>query len=250
MPLFDIHIHIGRFNELHFSPASVQKLMTEVGVDYYAVSSTTICEENYEKVIGEFNELLRIDTDRAFPVMWITPDGLNGNIAWYLESNIEWKMLKVHPELHPCDWKPMSSKFNEVIDIAKELHLPIMIHTGEKECCRAGNYNELISKNKDITFILAHGRPLMDTMDLLSYENVYVDSAFMPIDNMKRIIDKGYSHKLLWGTDMLIPKYFYPKDNMADYYLQKLTSLKECCSKEAYNRVTFYNAAEIFEMKI
>ena len=80
----DSHIHVGQFNDLYISPACISKLMTDVGVDYYAVSSTSMCEENYPKVLEELRCLIKLDGNKVLPIMWVTPDGLNGNIAWFL----------------------------------------------------------------------------------------------------------------------------------------------------------------------
>ena len=47
MMLIDTHIHVGNFFNMYFSPLDVSKLLQRLDVNYYAVSSTTICEENY-----------------------------------------------------------------------------------------------------------------------------------------------------------------------------------------------------------
>ena len=155
--LIDSHVHVGQFNDLYFSPQEVASLMRTVGVDYYAVSSTTICEENYPKVIDELEQLIAIDGDKVIPIMWITPYSLDGNIAWFLESTIKWRCMKIHTFLHPEKWGQDSKLFAEVIDIARELSLPLLIHTGIENCCQCKKYKTLIDNNPDITFILAHG---------------------------------------------------------------------------------------------
>lgn len=249
--LIDTHVHIGQFYDHVFSPLDIVSLMSATNVDFYIISSTSVCEENYEKVIDEITRLIKIDGEKVLPVMWITPFGLKGSIAWYLESGIKWRMIKIHPELHPDSWDPKGQNMSEVIDIAREMELPILIHTGNYMCCHAGLYKEIIFHNPDVTFILAHGRPMEGTKDiLLDYENVYADSAFMPIEDMKAFCDAGLSHKLLWGTDMCIPKHFYPNEDMVKYYLRKLDSFKHICTKEQYEQVTFLNAAKLFDLPI
>lgn len=244
--IIDFHIHVGQFFDEYYSPSHISQLMADVGVDYYAVSSTSICEENYERVLDEIHALIELDGEKILPVMWITPEGLKGNIAWFLESDIKWKMLKVHPELHPDAWNPVGENFHEVIEIAREMNLPILIHTGEKNYCEAGNYERLVRENDDITFVLAHGRPIYQTIQLLKYKNVYVDSAFMPVYYMKLVIDNGFASKLLWGTDMCIPKHFFIKENMREYYNKKLQEFKMCCSQVEYDLVVFRNAYNLF----
>ena len=76
--LIDSHIHVGQFNNLYFAPSVISSLMEQLDVDYYAVSSTTQCEENYPKVLSEIEELIRFDGNKVLPVMWITPQSLHG----------------------------------------------------------------------------------------------------------------------------------------------------------------------------
>lgn len=79
--------------------------------------------------------------------------------------------------------------------------------------------SKVISQNLDVTFIWAHGRPLNEALCLSEkYANTYADSAFMSVADMKAFIDAGLSNKLLWGTDMCIPKYFRPGINLENYY--------------------------------
>lgn len=220
--------------------------MADVGVDYYAVSSTTMCEENYAKVLDEMHELIALDGEKVFPVMWITPEGLKGNIAWFLESDIRWRCLKVHPELHPDDWEPCSGQFEEVADIALELNVPLLIHTGNNECCLCGKYEKLVEAHPNVTFILAHGRPVDDALRMVSlYDNAYVDTAFMPIEDIAKFLHGGYDKKLLWGTDMCIPHHFFPKENLTEYYKRKLQNVKCLCSQEQFESITFKNTVRI-----
>lgn len=247
--LIDSHIHVGQYYDQYHSPAEIARLANDVSIDYLAVSSTTMCEENYEKVVGEIEELISLLGERILPTMWITPFGLEGNIAWFLESDIKWRCLKVHPFLHKNDWNPAGSQFAEVIEIARELEIPLLIHTGVDECCRSSKYMSLISSNPDITFILAHGQPHEDALMVLNNcNNAFVDSAFMCLQQMVEMVEAGFANSLLWGTDMLIPSYFSPKQNMIDHYNSKLASFKKCVSIKDYEQVTFKNAMRVFRI--
>ena len=247
--MIDTHIHVGQFYDLYFAPSEVHELMEQLHIDYYAVSSTSICEEKYEKVIDELRELIDKDGEKVLPVMWITPVGLKGNIAWYLESDIKWSILKIHPFLNSEEWQKQPALYTEVCDIARELDLPVLIHTGNEKCCQCMVFENIISANPDIIFILAHGRPLKQAILLAqSYDNVLVDSAFMPINDMAHFINRGLETKLLWGTDMCIPKHFYPNIDMAKYYQTKLESFHKICTPIAFNHVTTINAKKLFNL--
>lgn len=250
MLLIDSHIHVGQFNSFYISPIDLSQLMNKIGVDYYAVSSTTICDEDYKKVLSEIYELIQLDGEKVLPIMWITPESLKGNIAWFLESNIPWKCLKIHPYLHPDGWKPDGELVQEVIDIARELSLPLLIHTGNESYCYASRFEELYQQHPDIRFILAHGRPNNEAICLAKqYDNVFVDSAFMPIHEMKMFIDNDISHKLLWGTDMCIQKHFYPDVDMQTYYRDKLEAFRAICNNDKFYQVTSHNAMKVFQIQ-
>ena len=248
--LIDSHIHVGQFYDHYFAPSAIHELMEQMRIDFYIVSSTTMCEENYLKVLDEIQQLIKLDGSKVLPVMWITPEGLKGYIAWFLESNIHWRCLKVHPFLHQNDWEPDGGQFAEVIEIARELHIPLLIHTGNENCCQCGRYESLIANNPTVDFILAHGRPLLQVIPILkTYPNAYADSAFMPIVDMSTLIHEGLSHKLLWGTDMCIPKHFFPSEDMTEYYLNKLSAFEEISSQREFEQVTFRNTANLFKIK-
>lgn len=247
--LIDSHIHVGQFWDNYYSPEFISRYLQKVGVTTYAVSSTTICSHDYPKVIQELETLLMLDGNKVLPIMWITPDCLRGNIAWFLESKIPWRCLKVHPELHPYDWEPNSEQFNDLIDIARELSLPLLIHTGDKSSCYASKYESIYQDNPDVIFILAHGRPNSEAIELTKhYNNVFVDSAFMPIDEMKKFLENNLSNKLLWGTDMCIPKHFFPKVSLETYYQQKLSAFCAISTEDEFNNVTCYNAMQVFKL--
>lgn len=245
--LIDTHIHVGQFHDFYFAPLAIHELMEQLDVDYYAVSSTTQCDENYPKVLSEFEKLRKLDVDKVLPVMWITPEALQGNIAWYLESDIKWKMVKIHPFFNKKEWNPKGELFSEVLDIVRELRLPLLIHTGNEDCCKADVYETAIRENPNIKFILAHGRPIESALRIATiYDNAYIDSAFMPVEHMKMFVDSGLFEKLLWGTDMCIPKYFNANIDIEKYYKEKLETFKMCSTKEQFEKVTYKNALKLF----
>lgn len=247
--LIDTHIHVGQFYHLYFAPSTICELMEQIGVSCYAVSSTTQCEENYPKVLEELKALIKLGNNKVLPVMWITPEGLKGNIGWYLESDIKWRMLKIHPFLNKEEWKPGKGYIEEVVDIARELKLPLLIHTGMDACCHADLFESTISANPDVNFVLAHGRPPIKAICMINeYPNAFADSAFMPIEDMSMFLKLGNSGKLLWGTDMCIPKYSFPYENMVEYYKRKLVEFKSICSQEQFEQVTFKNAVKLFNL--
>ncbi len=70
--LADAHVHIGQFGDFYTNPQNAFEFLDNLGVQRFAVSSTSICEENYSKVLSEMQELVNIGGKRVTPVLWIT----------------------------------------------------------------------------------------------------------------------------------------------------------------------------------
>lgn len=248
--LIDSHIHVGQYYDLYFSPKYIVQLMDSLGVEKYAVSSTSICEENYEKVLVEMRDVIALSSGKALPVLWITPMMiLSGQVDVFLHSGIQWQSFKVHPQLCPELWTADSIYFDFVISLSRETGLPLLIHTGEKTGCEASRFSSVIERNPDINFILAHGRPAHEAIDIMKkYDNVWIDTAFVGVKEIVIFLQNGFSNRILWGTDMCIPKYFYPAEDMYKYYKNKLDAFRKVSSIEQYEQVTFKNAIRLFDI--
>lgn len=243
MKLIDSHIHVGQYYHIYTSPQDLLQLFDAVGVEQFAVSSTSICEGNYEKVLNELQDLLAIAHERVFPVLWIVPAMLkDGGLERFLSSGIQWKCLKIHPQLNPFYWQQNSADLEVVINLAKKLNVPILIHTGEKEGCEPLLFKEAIATNQSVKFILAHARPLEQTITLMkAYPNVWADTAFVPTENVVKLCDDGFSNRIMWGTDYPIPRYFHPEADMQLYYEKLLSALQKSVSQDVYNKITSEN---------
>lgn len=213
--------------------------MDSVGVERFACSSTTICEGDYDKVLAEMSELYHIAGGRVQPVLWILPQTLSDDgLQRFLDSNIPWRMLKIHPQLNPLAWQSGSRTLQKVIRLAKRLQLPLLIHTGEFAGCYPSLFERAIRHNPSVTFILAHGRPLDETANLLQrYPNVFADTAFMPVEHIAKLCHFGLAHRILWGTDVPIQRYYSRKEDIVVYYKKRLCELRNVVSNEHYETI-------------
>lgn len=90
--IFDAHIHIGQYHCIYTSPEDILSFMDSVGVYNFAVSSTTTCEENYQKVISEFKVLTSKAEGKTVPVLWVTPQMIHFKRLFSMfDQGIEWK---------------------------------------------------------------------------------------------------------------------------------------------------------------
>ncbi len=247
---FDAHIHIGEFYNVCISPTRLIADLDSIDVLRFAVSSTTTCEEDYEKVIEEFKQLLKIAGGRCIPILWITPAMIRTwKVFSMFEQGIKWKCLKIHPQLHPTVWSKKSAYLELVASMASIMHIPLLIHTGEIAGCYPFEFNDIISRRFDVTFILAHGRPIGQTIEMMKkYPNVWCDTAFMPTENIVKLCNEKLSDRVLWGTDYPITRYFYPDIDIKDYYLNLIKELKDSVSHHDFEKITHINFEKLFDI--
>ena len=248
MRFLDSHIHLGQFYNQYTSPVELRDFLDYVGVECFAASSTTICEGDYDKVIAETKELANICGSNFLPVLWITPPMLkDGGLFKIMDSGIRWRCLKIHPQLHPTAWLDGSEEMIRVVSMASVMQMPLLIHTGKINGCFPKEYEKWYSEFPNVTFILAHGRPINEAIELMQkYENAWVDTAFMPIENIVKLCNKGLSDRVLWGSDYPIPKYYYPKADMKAYYLDLIQKLKDSVSRDDFELITHKNYEKLF----
>lgn len=222
--IIDNHVHVGWFTDGYHSPKEVWSSEMAAGVDGMAVASTSTCAELYKNVCRELRELIRFGGRRISPILWLTPKMIKRHYAlsYMLHSKIQWAGVKIHSEAHP-EWVHNNSLLCKALNVARHLDVPVMIHTGNFDCCHAGLFKCTIEHNTDLTFVLAHGRPIGETIDVLKCcNNAYVDTAFMPREDVEQLISANLQERILFGTDAPINKVFYPESSTEDYIRQSI----------------------------
>ncbi len=253
--LFDSHIHVGQFYDAYFSPKMILDVCKQIGITSMAVSSTSVAEENYPKVLSEFRQLLSQDEIRIVPILWITPRMLRtSGIQQFRNSGICWQCIKVHNYLHHGEWgDAMGPLMRQVVDLAQDMHLPILFHTGN-ELCYPDDYAPLIQAHPEQTFILAHSRPVYQTIRIMqAYPNVWADTAFTPIDGIVQMVHAGLIDRMMWGTDLPM-MYVYDAARSNDfttydfkgYYNPLLSQLHSSLSHAEYTKLTYQTATRFY----
>lgn len=257
--VFDSHVHIGQFyNNVYFSPLMVLNACKQSGVTGIAVSSTTIAEENYPKVLAEFEQLLSQTDIAIVPVLWVTPRMLQtGAIQLFRDSGIRWQCIKVHNYLQRGAWGEATGVLmQQVVDLAQERHLPILFHTGNEKCY-PNDYAPLIQSHPEQVFILAHSRPVDQTICIMQLcPNAWADTAFTPIEDIVQMVNAGLIDRMLWGTDLPLMSYYYgvlrggdvTQYDFKDYYAALLSQLQTALSATDYRKLTYQNAARFYSL--
>jgi predicted TIM-barrel fold metal-dependent hydrolase len=247
MVLFDSHIHIGQFRDLYSTPQDVFDFLTKVGVDRFAVSSTTTCEGDYAKVVGELKYMQKLAGNRMVPVLWLLPQVLyDGTIERMINSGINWQCLKIHSQLHQEFWKTEEAQA-DIVSVAKEMKLPLLIHTGEWDGCYPEHFENTIADNPEVLFILAHSRPVEQAIDVMRHcPNAWADCAFTPPECVSEMIKCGFADRIMFGTDYPLHNVFYAGENMEDLYLKIVDGIKGTMSEAEWELVSHKNFERLF----
>lgn len=239
MEVIDIHIHTGHFNGgLYFSPEEVSRSMKALNVERYYFSSTSTGNIPFRYVRREIESLVNMSNGHAIPFLWVSPGMLRHSRDLRPYFFRDFAGIKIHGLQ---GWNPNGKEIHRVLSIAREKNLPVLLHTGEHEICRAGAYLRLCREFPDVRIILAHGRPLDECITVMKEcPNVYADTAFMPVKNILILSNEGLIERVFWGTDFPVMRYFYdiPPE---DYYRQKISEARNILGVSDFTRITQEN---------
>lgn len=247
--MIDNHAHVGWYSDGYHSPKEIWSSASQAGFDEIVVSSTSTCVELYKLVVKEIRELDRISNSNIHPVLWLTPRMFHSNCRWglryMLNSKIKWDGIKMHWGLHK-EWFYNPNITKDAITIARELQLPILLHTGEFKECEASVFGRLCKDNADLLFVLAHGRPIDQAIEVLKdNSNSFVDTAFMPIYHIVQLVEEGFSSRILFGSDIPINQIYYTNITTTTYLERRLSNIKKALSIKDYKQIitnTVYNS--------
>lgn len=236
--MIDNHVHVGWYSDGYHSPLEVWQAEQETGIEEIVVSSTSTCAELYKLVVREMRELLHMGGSRVHPILWITPRMMKTwGIRYMLHSKIRWEGIKLHWRAHR-EWFYNRKLLLSALNVARRLHVPVLLHTGDSKECHARVFLDICTSNKDLTFVLAHGWPIDETMEILSCcNNVYVDTAFMPIEDLVALVNNNFTQRILFGTDAPINLLFYKEMSTVQYIQYCLSNMQKTIAPEAYKQI-------------
>lgn len=234
----DNHVHVGWYSDGYHSPLEVWQAEQEAGIGEIVVSSTSTCAELYKLVVREMRELVRVCGSRVHPILWITPRMMKTwGIRYMLHSKIRWEGVKLHWRAHR-EWFYNRKLLQSALNVARQLRVPVLLHTGDSKECHARVFLEICTNNQDLNFVLAHGWPIDETMEILSRcNNVYVDTAFMPIEDVLALVKNHFTQRVLFGTDAPINLLFYKEMSTVQYIQYCLSILQKTIPLEAYEQI-------------
>jgi len=228
--LTDIHTHFGSFGEYYYPLKEVIQELKNVGVKRVAMMPAIPLKDDLHIPLNhDILPALEISDIEVIPILFTSPAMIEQDPLFKKVKDIPYKFIKIHPYGH--NWGKYPHLIDIILEHAKNINIPIMIHTGYDES-EPKNFQDWFKKYPKTEFILAHGKPADQAKEMLeNYKNVWVDISFMNINGIQLIATKENNNRILFGTDIPITKAFYGIGTK-EYYYQRVHELTENFGKE------------------
>lgn len=246
MILHDAHVHVGQFRDMYSSPEDVFAFMDALGVTRMAVSSTGTCGSDPEVPIREVRKIIELGKERITPVLWINPEWVeSAALSHLLDCGIAWKCIKIHGYF--SRWEDRPEQLQSVVDLARQMNVPFLFHTGGRPESDAGVYLPVAEKNPDVTFILAHSRPVDQAIRVMERcSNVMADTAFTPEEDVAEMIRHGLADRILWGTDYPLQNVFYAGEDVVAHLNARVAAFRSVMGVDDWEKISHGNYERVF----
>lgn len=197
----DAHSHIGYFGGWSDVSITTEELLAQM--DEYNVEKTVICTYPMEESIEAIDKY----PDRLIGAAWVNPTEKRAvDQARDAVKHHGFKAIKLHPLMH--SYLPNDECVFPIAELAKELDIPIMIHTGHPPYSLPWSVAQLADLYPDITMVMIHmghgnGMYVQSAIDMAKkYPNLYLETSGMPMHTkIKEAYEKVGSHRIMWGLD-------------------------------------------------
>lgn len=240
----DCHVHYGQFRKKYHSADLVMRKLSEIGIQRACVMPTGYYskKEFYESL----EELKKFPQEKYDAFLWLSPRILRWLSVEKLFRLHNFKAIKIHFVAHP-DWVYNQEKIDHIAEFAREAEIPIMFHTGDFYFCEPNVFEPICRKHPKTKFIFAHARPIEQTMEAMSEnENIWADTAFTPIEDVKLMIDSNLVDRIIWGSDFPI---FSGTEDAKTFYSQRVMDFQSILSQKDFEKITWYNYNKLLQLK-
>lgn len=263
--IIDMHVHIGTILTFDMSEKTVIDTMNQHGIEFALVSNVEGSEVDFEqKPIPYKQQKNQIEInerviqfaydypDRIGALIWIRPREEKCDEAFEEMIRMHRKTiygLKLHP-FHSAITVD-DERVKPYIELARNYHLPILVHTANDECSKAIHVYNAAKLYPDVVFIMAHmelGSNHEEAIQILKEcDNVYGDSAWVTPEDSYDIIETCGAHKYMFGTDNPVNGLMTYEDPINQEYL--IGDFQEAVGDEAYGLFMGNVARNVFHIE-
>lgn len=268
--IIDMHTHIGKVMEFDMPEESLIESMNKYNID---LSITSNCEaaafdhfqkslpytmqKSQEEAFQVAINFARKNKGKIAVMPWIKPhfEGITPQLIEQIRENLDITVgLKIHP-VHSLI-NVNSPQVEPYLELAERFDLPILVHTGTSPESTCQSVYECAVKHPNIKFILGHmglGTDNSEAIKLIKkQQNLYGDTAWVPIESTVKAIKECGADKILFGTDNTIDGV----DTLAvnpfgerSLYQQYFNELKELITQEEYAKLMYKNSIKLFKLE-
>lgn len=265
--MIDAHVHIGgEAAGFQMTEQVILKSMEKYGIDISIVSNADAVEygggqrlpEQYqarqEDTLDRIIGFCRANPGKIYGAFWCKPNHelLTDRIDEMIKNNRDVIVaLKVHPCLSNLSFA--DDKMLPYLDLAVKYDLPVIVHTANSFVDSPMRVYEMACRYPQLKFVMAHMGLETDNqlaVDLMEKaENLYADTAWVPVKTTLEIIRRYGSHRILFGSDNPIDgldTYFCNPSGEPSLYRQYFGELKDKISPEDYENLMDKTARTLF----
>lgn len=270
--IIDSHVHIGGEKVgFDMTEEKVLEMMDKYNIRYCIVSNGDSAEmdhsqnplpEEYqtseEESLRRMIKFARSNEDKIGIAVWVKPffSQPSEEFLKLIDENIDLiHAIKIHP--YHSNVKPTDKRVIPYLEIAKKYKLAVVSHTGGCEAASPMYMLEAAKMYPEIPFVMAHmglGTDNEEAISLLGEaDNLYGDTAWVPISATIKAIKKYGNSKMLFGSDAPIDgvdTYLCNKAGDRSIYQDYFNKIEASIGKEAFDYLMYKNALEVYKIKI
>lgn len=204
-PVIDTHTHFGTFGEWDCPLPQLTALMDAYGIDRAVVGDMA---SNEAGAAAFADSLVAIHgyEDRLRLMLWVNP-ALPKDALIAAEILARYRDRVACMKIHPLtSGVPLGdARYLPYLELCKRYQLTLASHTGPGELCPVEKLARMAADDPDVNFVAVHMEMRGDhrhAMELVSkHPNLYGDTTFLPLPDIRAAIDRCGKEKLLFGSD-------------------------------------------------
>lgn len=197
----DAHSHVGYFGSWSDIGITAEELVAQM--DEYNVEKTVVSTFP----ITESIEAVDRYPDRLIGAAWVNPYESNAMVQ--IRDAVKhhgFKAIKLHPLSQA--YRANDDCVFPIAELARELDIPLMIHTGHPPFSLPWSVAQLAELYPDVKMVMIHmghgnGMYVQSAIDMAKkYDNLYLETSGMPMHTkIKEAYETVGSDRILWGLD-------------------------------------------------
>lgn len=197
----DAHSHVGFFGGWSNVGITPEEMIAQM--DEYNVEKTVIATYPIKESIEAADKY----PDRLIGAAWVNPNEPSAvDTIKEAVKNHGFKAVKLHPLFH--SYLPNDECVFPIAELAGELDIPLMIHTGHPPYSLPWSVAQLADIYPEVKMVMIHmghgnGMYVQAAIDMAKkYPNLYLETSGMPMHTkIKEAYEDVGADRIMWGLD-------------------------------------------------